>query len=157
MRFYRILDGFRVTGSEIYTMTFNADGELKDIYMNRYSYKRTNKTIELIPETKAFKRIKNSDLFVLEERNYLDKGKSVNDRNHAQKLEVDDFEIKYVNAFYDKGCTILQPVYVYSGRALGNEEESEANTNFVSQIIAISEKCTYTPKLNFYPHGETDG
>lgn len=145
VRFYRVLDGFRIDRSEGYAMTFNDDGELKYIHMIRYSYKKTDKTIELIPETEAFERIKNPDKFAFREKDYLDEGMSVNDRNHAQQLEVNDFDIEYVNAFYDQGCTILQPVYVYTGRALGNEEESEANTNFVSWIIAISEKCTYTP------------
>ena len=50
------------------------------------------------------------------------------------------FRLLLYSSQYSRGCTILQPIYVFSGTALMEEEREE---EFSLTVIAIPEKYTY--------------
>lgn len=123
--FYRKLDGIRVVGVEQCDFWFNDNG-LVELHIAFYDYERIG-TMNLVSFDDAQKRIKSPDYF------------SSGSTGIAHTLQVDEVALLYVNQ-YSRGCTILQPVYSFSGTTtLGDGRQG----TFKAKIIAIPEYYTY--------------
>jgi hypothetical protein len=128
VQFCRVIDGFRVTPSE-YTLYFDGDGFV-GFALDLYDYTKQG-TMDLVTIEEANNRLTTPDDFSIE--NYD------GSLNGVSKLEVEEVRIRLVNQ-YSNGCTILQPIYYYTGNmTLKSGEERR----FSAKIIAIPEIYTY--------------
>ena len=126
--FCRVIDGFRVVPSE-YTLYFDGDGFV-GFALNLYDYTKQG-TMDLVTIEEANNRLTTPDDFSIE--NYD------GSLNGVSELEVEEIRIRWVNQ-YSNGCTILQPIYYYTGNmTLKSGEERR----FSAKIIAIPEIYTY--------------
>lgn len=124
--FRRVLDGVRLSGHDICTLSFNDSG-LVEFSLNLYDYEVIG-TMDLVPLEDAEAKIKAPDSFVLEP-----------DSGIVSTLQVDQIKLQLCNHSFD-GCTILQPVYHFIGTAI---MKSGKQAEFTSTVIAIPESYTY--------------
>ena len=125
VRFQFMLDGCRVAGDHSVMLYFDGSG-LVEIIINLFEYKQIG-VMDLVSLEDAEARIKTPDDFVFDASGTI------------QTLQVEDVQLLWISQ-YSQGCTILQPIYTFSGTAImedGTQEE------FVSKIIAIPESYTY--------------
>lgn len=128
--FCRLLDGIRVTGNDLCTLTFDGSG-LVGVSITLFDYKKVG-TMDLVPIEAAEVKLKAPDDFdigTLDNQPY----------KKVEAMEVNRVVLRMVNQ-YSRGCSILQPIYFYSGVATledGTQEE------FTSKVIAIPEEMTY--------------
>jgi hypothetical protein len=128
--FCRLLDGIRVTGNDSCTLTFDGSG-LVGVSITLFDYKKVG-TMDLVPIEAAEAKLKAPDDFdigTLEKQPY----------KKVETMEVNRVGLRMVNQ-HSRGCSILQPIYFYSGVATledGTQEE------FSSKVIAIPEEMTY--------------
>jgi hypothetical protein len=128
--FCRLLDGIRVTGNDLCTLTFDGSG-LVGVSITLFDYKKVG-TMDLVPIEAAEVKLKAPDDFdigTLEKQPY----------KKVETMEVNRVGLRMVNQ-HSRGCSILQPIYFYSGVATledGTQEE------FSSKVIAIPEEMTY--------------
>lgn len=128
--FYRLLDNARVIGNERCDMWFDGNG-LVELYIERYNYEKIG-TMDMIPLEDASARIKTPDAFSIDITD-------TDSTNMADTLQVDKIKLLLVNQ-YSQGCTILQPVYSFTGTATLTDG---SQADFASRIIAIPETYTY--------------
>lgn len=133
VRFYRLIDGKRVYGDTCY-IRFSADG-LCEFSACVYEYKDIG-NIPLLSVSKAIDKIKRPDHFYIDEQD-------VKLTEKADTLRVETIRLFYENQ-YIYGCTILQPVYGFSGYA----ENKNEIVPFKAEIIAVPEKYTYKDDSN---------
>lgn len=127
--FRRLLDGVPVTGEERCVLYFDGSG-LVAIEITLFDYEKTG-TMDVVALKDAVNKIKTPDSFSLEV--YREPIPIVN------TLNVDHIKLLLVNQF-SEGCTILQPIYKFTGTAsLVDGSEAE----FSSKVIAIPESYTY--------------
>lgn len=128
--FCRVLDGIRVTGNDSCTLTFDGSG-LVGVSIALYNYEKIG-IMDLVPMEEAELKLKEPDDFdigTLEDQPY----------KKVETMEVEQVGLRLINQ-YSRGCSILQPIYFFSGIATledGTKEE------FSSKIIAIPESMTY--------------
>lgn len=123
--FYRKLDGLRVVGVEQCDLWFNDSG-LVELHIALYDYERIG-TMNVVSFADAQERIKSPDYF------------STGSTGIANTLQVNEVDLLYVNQ-YTKGCTILQPVYNFTGTTILDDER---HGTFNAKVIAIPDKYTY--------------
>lgn len=128
--FRKYLNDLRVLGNDRCLLYFDAHG-LCEIVIELYEYKEID-TMDLIKFDEAFAKIKSPDHFSLKNEN-IDQTKAY------ETLRTDNASLFWYNQ-YSNDCTILQPVYVFSGTA---SAEACKETEFTAQIIAIPESYTY--------------
>lgn len=127
--FYRQLDGVRVVGNDRCDMWFN-DWGLAEIHIVQYRYEKVG-TIDMVSLDDAKQRIKTPDSFTMGNQEMLP-------HSNVNTLQVEKIHLRLVNQA-SEGCTILQPIYVFSGSAaLANGTKKE----FTSIVIAIPESYT---------------
>ena len=128
--FRRYLNDLRILGNDRCMLYFDAHG-LCEIVIELYEYKEID-TMDLIKFDEAFAKIKEPDYFSL-------KNEDINQLKAYETLRTDDVRLFWYNQYLNE-CTILQPVYVFTGTALGEAcQESE----FTAHVIAIPESYTY--------------
>lgn len=123
--FFRKLDGLRVVGVEQCDLWFNDSG-LVELHIALYDYEKIG-TMNVVPFADAQERIKSPDSF------------SMGSTGIANTLQVNEVKLLFVNQ-HSRGCTILQPVFNFTGTAVladGNKG------TFASKVIAIPEYYTY--------------
>jgi len=125
--FLRLVDGMPVTSSDQCIIRFDGSGFV-ELVIRMYDYKEIG-TMDLVPLADAQARIKTPDAFTIENT----------PSKIANTLEVEGLAIFLVNQ-YTRGCTILQPVYNFSGTVT---LEDGTESRFKSQVIAIPESYTY--------------
>ena len=125
--FLRLVDGVRVTGYDSCVISFDGSGFVA-MNIQMFDYKQIG-TMDLVPLEDAQARIKTPDSFSF--KSYCS--------SKTETLEVDGTDLYLVNQ-YHRGCTILQPVYNFSGTAT---LEDGTESRFSSQVIAIPESYTY--------------
>lgn len=125
--FCRVLDGVRIIGNDRCDMWFNDSG-LVGIAIDLFDYEPIG-TIDMITQEEAENKVKTPDAFTIE----------TDGNSAANRLQVERFELLLVNQ-HSKGCSILQPVYVFKGTAL---LEDGTQAEFSSEVIAIPESYTY--------------
>lgn len=130
--FFRCMDGVRVIGDQC-DMWFNDSG-LIEINIVLYEYTKIG-TMDLVKLEDALERVKTPDSFTLDTQ-------KVGPGSVAETLQIDRINLRFANQ-YSRGCTILQPVYVFTGTAT-LKDKSQAE--FGAKIIAIPEKYTYEKK-----------
>lgn len=129
--FYRLLDGIRVIGNEHINFYFGPDG-LEMIDMELFDYEKKGE-MEILSVKDALTRVTMPDDFT------IDDGVSETDIGVAETLTIDHIKLVLVNQS-SRGCTILQPVFSFSGVA------ADANgifKEFISKVVAIPETYTY--------------
>lgn len=126
--FRRILNGLHVIGNDICSFSFDGTG-LQAIYISAFDYEQIG-TMNVVPYQEAEAKIKAPD--------YLGFGETY-EIGVADELRVTKTWLLWVNQYSD-GCTILQPVYRFTGFA---SFDSGKETSFHSNIIAIPESYTY--------------
>lgn len=125
VRFQFMLDGCRVAGDHSIMLYFDGSG-LVEIIIKLFEYNQIG-VMALVSLEDAEARIKTPDGFEFDASGMI------------QTLQVEDVQLLWISQ-YSRGCTILQPIYKFSGTATmedGTQEE------FVSKIIAIPESYTY--------------
>lgn len=127
--FCRVLDGMRIIANDRCDMWFNDSG-LVGITIDLFDYEQIGTMDVVLPED-AEAKIKTPDAFTLESES--------GNASTVETLNVDTITSLWVNQ-QSRGCTILQPLYIYSGTA-ALEDGTEAK--FSSEIIAIPETYTY--------------
>lgn len=127
--FAPLLDGIRVVGNNRCDLTFDAAG-LQGIHIVVYDYEEIG-TMDVIPLANASSKIKSPDAFNVDIAS--------DGSNIIKKLQVDRTKLLLVNQ-YSNGCTILQPIYNFTGTAT---MEDGAQAEFSSKVIAIPESYTY--------------
>ena len=125
--FLRLVDGVRVIGNDSCVLSFDGSGFVA-MNIQMFDYKQIG-TMDLVPLEDAQARIKTPDSFSF--KSYCS--------SSTEKLTVDGTDLYLVNQ-YHRGCTILQPVYNFSGTAT---LEDGTESRFSSQVIAIPESYTY--------------
>ena len=120
------VNGVRVAGDEDIVFYFDGSG-LVEIQIKWFDYKQIG-TMDLVPLADAKAKIKTPDAFSLEDATAV-----------AQTLQVDQTKVLLVNQ-YNRGCTILQPIYNFSGTATLKDG---SQSDFSSRVIAIPESYTY--------------
>lgn len=128
--FCRLLDGIRVVGNDSCTIYFDGSG-LVAISIKLYDYEQIG-TMEMVPLSDAVANLKTPDAFTMDTHK-TDTG------SVAETLQIDKIALRLANQ-YSKGCTILQPVYVFTGTATLKDK---SQVEFGAKIIAIPEKYTY--------------
>lgn len=126
--FCRVLDGIRIIGG-VCNMWFDDSGLLK-INLELYDYEPIG-TMDLVPMEEAWARIKTPDRFSIEG--------DPDCAGPAQTLAVEEVVTVYCNQYY-RGCTILQPVFLFKGTATF---ENGTQAPFTSSVIAIPDSMTY--------------
>ena len=127
--FYRQLDDIRVVGNDRCDLWFN-DWGLVEIHVAQYRYEKAG-TIDMVSLDDAKQRIKAPDSFTMGNQETLP-------HSNVNTLQVENIRLRLVNQASER-CTILQPVYVFSGSAeLANGTKKE----FTSIVIAIPESYT---------------
>ena len=126
--FCRLLDGVRVVGSEDCALYFDGSG-LVEIYIRLFDYDKIG-TMNMIPLAEAEARLKTPDNFNVE---------ASGSQGKLETLQVDQVKLRLVNQYY-KGCTILQPIYYFTGTAAF---QNDYEADFSSTVIAIPESYTY--------------
>lgn len=127
--FCRILDGMRIIDSDVCEMWFNDNGLVR-IHIELYDYEPVG-TMDLVSMEDALARIKTPDRFSIEGEPDC--------AGPAQTLAVEEVVTVYCNQYY-RGCTILQPVYLFKGTATF---EDGTQAPFTSSVIAIPESMTW--------------
>lgn len=127
--FFRVLDGIRVVGDSC-TIYFDGSG-FEGISIKMFDYQKVG-IMRRVPLEDALERVKTPDSFTLDTQ-------KVGPGSVAETLQIDRINLRYVNQHY-RGCTILQPVYVFNGTAT-LKDKTEAS--FQSIVIAIPEFYTY--------------
>lgn len=122
--FRKLVDGTRVVGNDIVYLYFDNIG-IAGIHIELFEYKILEDKIDLIPFDSAYARIKSPDSFDLREEN-----ESIGE---IDTLNVEKILLLMVNQ-YSNGCTVLQPVYSFSGTATDVKGE---RASFISVIIAV--------------------
>ena len=122
--FRRLIEGIRVVGNDVIYLYFDNYG-LSEVHIELYDYKKTNDKIDLKPFDSAYARVKSPDSFNLREEN-----ESIGE---IDTLNVEKIMLLMVNQ-YSNGCTVLQPVYSFSGTATDVKGEC---ASFISVIIAV--------------------
>lgn len=130
VQFQLLLDGMPVSGDEDIVFYFDGTG-LVEIQLKLFDYKQIG-TMDLVPLEEAKARIKTPDYFS------IDAVKGI-----AQTLHVERTELVLVNQYHRK-CTILQPIYNFSGTAYMKNGQKGI---FSSKVIAIPESYTYDKDL----------
>ena len=125
--FLKLVDGVPVTGSDECVIFFDGSGPC-EMFIRMYDYEQIG-TMDMLPLTDAQARITTPDSFSFK-NNYS---------KIANSLEVDNLKLYLVNQEH-RGCTILQPLYNFSGTAT---LEDGTESRFNAQIIAIPEAYTY--------------
>ncbi len=128
--FCRVLDGIRVVGNDSCTIYFDGSG-LVAISIQLYDYEHIG-TMEMVPLNDAVANLKTPDAFTMDTQ-------KTGAGSIAETLQIDMVALRFANQ-YSSGCTILQPVYVFTGTAT-LKDKSQAE--FGAKIIAIPEKYTY--------------
>lgn len=124
--FYQVLNGVRISGEDDCSFWFDGSG-LVQISIALFDYEETG-TLRLVPLESASKRITKPDSFSFGFEDGI-----------AKTLEVEKVTLHWVNQ-YSKGCTILQPIYNFTGTAtLGDGRQ----TDFSSKVIAVPSVYTY--------------
>lgn len=124
--FRRTLNKIRILGSDVCKLTFDGSG-LQEIIITSFDYKEIGQ-MNLIPMEDALSKVKSPDYFSLSQN-----------METIDTLRVDKIKLLLVNQYYN-GCTILQPIYNFIGKAVSAEDfEGE----FSSRVIAIPESYTY--------------
>ena len=126
VRFQLLLDGCRVAGNQEVMIYFDGGG-LVEIVIKVFEYKQIG-TMELISLNDAKARIKTPDDFNFDGQT-----------GTIQTLNVNRNDLVFINQFH-KGCTILQPIYNFSGTATLKDG---SQSDFSSRVIAIPESYTY--------------
>jgi len=122
--FRRLIDGIRVVGNDVIYLYFDNDG-LSEVYIELFDYKKSSGTIKLTSLDSAYARVKTPDSFNLrEEKETI---------GEIDILNVEKTILLMVNQ-YSTGCTVLQPVYSFSGTATDIDGKSAP---FISIVIAI--------------------
>lgn len=129
--FRRVLDDVRIIGEDRCFLYFDSTG-LLSVHAKLYDYKKIG-TMDLVPLESASLKIKQPDSFS------IDTAPDEAELGMLDKLEVEKNTLMYVNQ-YANGCTILEPVYSYSGTATDINGKKD---DFSSKIIAIPESYTY--------------
>lgn len=127
--FCRVLDGARIIGNDRCDMWFNDSG-LTGISIALFNYEQIG-TMDMVTMEEAEAKIKTPDAFTIETES--------SGTNIADTLNVDQITLLLVNQ-HSRGCTILQPLYIFNGTAT-LEDGTEAD--FSSEVIAIPESYTY--------------
>jgi len=127
--FCKQLDGIRVVDEEDCMLYFDGSG-LVGIRIKLFEYTQIG-TMEVVPLAQAETRINAPDAFSIETDS--------NDQKIFSTLQVDQINMRLVNQ-YSKGCTILQPIYIFNGTAIFDDS---LQTSFSSKVIAIPESYTY--------------
>lgn len=127
--FYRQLDDIRVVGNDRCDLWFN-DWGLVEIHVAQYRYEKAG-TINMVSLDDAKQQIKTPDSFTMDNLETL-KSPIVN------TLQVENINLRLVNQA-SEGCTILQPIYVFSGAAVFTDS---TKTGFTSIVIAIPKSYT---------------
>lgn len=129
--FRRVLDGIPVLGNDKCDLYFDNTG-LAELFIKLYDYDKVD-NMDLVPLDSASSLIKNPDDF------YIDTDDSEQKLEIADTLKVEQIELEFYNQFY-RGCTILQPVYKFTGTAA---DANGVQAEFRSRVIAIPEAYTY--------------
>ncbi len=127
--FCKVLDDARIIGNDRCYMWFNDSG-LVEIAIDLFSYEQIG-TMDMITIEEATNKIKTPDAFTI---NTASSGTNI-----ANTLNVDHITLLLVNQ-QSRGCTILQPLYIFNGTAT---LQDDTQTEFSSEIIAIPESYTY--------------
>ena len=122
--FRRLIDGVRVVGNDVVYLYFDNDG-LSEIHLELFDYKRIDGAIDLTSIDSAYARVKSPDSFDLKEENET--------IGVIDTLNVEKARLLMVNQ-YSNGCTVLQPVYSFSGTATDVEGKT---SSFTSVVIAF--------------------
>lgn len=122
--FRRVLDGFHITGNDVCKLSFDGTG-LQGLAISMFDYQKVG-TMNLIPLQDAKERITNPDYF------------------SPYGIKISKLCVKktwfLLENQYSKGCTVLQPVYRFVGKAtLVTGKECD----FYSIVIAVPESYTY--------------
>jgi hypothetical protein len=129
--FCRVLDGVRVVGDESCVLYFDGSG-LVEISIQLFDYQKIG-NMDMVSMVDAKSKLKSPDDFDIETSSPQPYGKEM------ETLRVEKVALRLVNQ-YSAGCTILQPIYYYTGVAT-YQDGYEAE--FSSKIIAIPEEMTY--------------
>lgn len=127
--FCRVVDGSRIIANDRCDMWFNDSG-LVGIAIDLFDYEPIG-NMDVLTQEEVEARIKTPDAFTIE----TDSG----GKNIASTLHIDKINMLWVNQ-QSRGCTILQPLYIYSGTVV---LEDGTRADFSSEIIAIPEAYTY--------------
>lgn len=128
--FRRVLDGTRVIGEDNCTLYFDGSG-LVALWIKLFDYEKCG-MMSIVPLENAITQIKTPDDFSID----TDDPYGV---NIASVLEIEQTELLYVNQHF-QGCTILQPIYKFTGNAI---MEGGEKVGFSAKVIAIPEEYTY--------------
>ena len=126
--FCRVVDGVRTVGNDQCTIFLDGSG-LVAISIRLFDYEKIG-TMDMVSLADAKSKLKSPDDF--------DIG-SHSGNNEVATLQVEKVALRMVNQ-YSAGCTILQPIYYFTGTAMYKDGYE---TNFSSKIIAIPEEMTY--------------
>ena len=122
--FRKLIDGIRVVGNDIVYLYFDNRG-IAGIHLELFDYKRIDGAINLTSVDSAYARVKSPDSFDLKEENET--------IGIIDTLNVEKARLLMVNQ-YSNGCTVLQPVYSFSGTATDVEGKT---SSFTSVVIAF--------------------
>ena len=125
----RFIDGRRVINDDRCNLYFDGSGFV-EMHIAMFDYKKIG-TMDMVTLEEAETKIKTPDDFTIKS--------TPSENNRVATFQVNSINLLLVNQ-YSKGCTILQPLYYYSGTAT---LEDGTETDFSSKIIAIPEKYTY--------------
>lgn len=129
--FRRVIDGIPVKGNDRLEFSFDNSG-LVAMYIELYDYTKID-TLDMVPFESAIDKLIFPDYF------------SLGDGAEETKLSTiatfysENVQLIYGNQYQD-GCTILQPIYRFTGTAMDVDGKEDS---FVSLVIAIPEEYTY--------------
>lgn len=124
--FSRVLDGIPVSGEESIIISFDGGG-LMGIKLKLYHYTMSG-MMDIMPLAEAGQQISTPDSFS------IDAADGKTETLHADKVTL------WLKNQMSKGCTILQPYYVFTGTA----DFTDGKTcSFTSRIIAATDRYTY--------------
>ena len=124
--FFPVLDGVRVIGNNRCDMWFDGSG-LVEIRIRMYTFKNIG-TMDLLPLADAKAKLNKPDDFDVDDT-----------MGTADTLCVNRVKLLWINQYSD-GCSILQPVYNFTGTATST---TGYQAEFKSKVIAIPEAMTY--------------
>lgn len=129
--FRRTLDGIQIRGNERLEFVFDNSG-LVEVYIELYDYTKID-TLNMVSFDSAVEKLLSPDYFRL--------GDNIRETELGMiaTLHAENVKLTYVNQYQD-GCTILQPIYDFSGTATDVDGKEDS---FVSLVIAIPEEYTY--------------
>lgn len=129
--FRRTLDGIQIRGNERLEFVFDNSG-LVEVYIELYDYTKID-TLDMVSFDSAVEKLISPDYFRL--------GDNIRETELGMiaTLHAENVKLTYVNQYQD-GCTILQPIYDFSGTAMDVDGKEDS---FVSLVIAIPEEYTY--------------